>query len=130
MSDAPDTILNPPTWHERPIRLAGPEGPCIDVEDVHLAFDDKEVLKGLNLRIAHKETVAIMGESGGGKTVLLKVILGLLAPTSGRVRLFGQDITGLNDEDLIPVRKRCSVVLQGSALYSALTVGENVALEL
>jgi len=129
-TDEPDTVLQPPTFRDKPLELAGEDGPCIDVEGVHLSFGDKQVLQGVDLSIGHGETVAVMGESGGGKTVLLKVILGLVAPTKGRVRLFGQDITGLNDEDMIPIRKRSSVVFQDSALYNALTVEENIALEL
>ena len=104
--------------------------PLIDVEDVHLSFGPKHVLQGVSVRIRRGETVSILGESGGGKTVLLKVMLGLLVPDAGRVRLFGLDIDGLDDDELIPVRKRCSVVYQGGALFSGLDVGENVALEL
>jgi phospholipid/cholesterol/gamma-HCH transport system ATP-binding protein len=102
----------------------------IEVEDVHVAFGDKRVLRGVDLSVRARETVALMGESGSGKTVLLRVILGLLAPQRGRVRLFGQDIAGLSDDDLLPLRKRMSVVYQGGALFSGMNVGENIALEL
>jgi phospholipid/cholesterol/gamma-HCH transport system ATP-binding protein len=126
----PATTLQPPSLHRKEVELAGEGGPCIDVEDVRLSFGDKEVLKGVTLHVGHGETVVILGESGGGKTVFLKVLLALLQPTQGRVKLFGQDLTGLNDDELLPVRKRCSVVFQDSALYNALTVRENIALEL
>jgi len=103
---------------------------CIEVEDAHVSFGPKEVLKGITLRIARGETVAILGESGGGKTVLLKVMLGLLAPDPGRVRLLGVDIGGMSEHALGPIRARCSVVYQGGALFSGMNVGENIALEL
>jgi phospholipid/cholesterol/gamma-HCH transport system ATP-binding protein len=104
--------------------------PVIEVEDVHVSFGEKHVLRGVNLSVTARETVALMGESGSGKTVLLRVILGLLAPDRGRVRLFGQDIAGLSDDDLLPTRKRMSVVYQGGALFSGMNVAENIALEL
>lgn len=103
---------------------------CIDVRDVHVSFGEKKVLRGITVRIARGETVSVLGESGGGKTVLLKVMLGLLAPDAGDVSLFGVPIRRLSDDRLIPIRKRCAVVYQGGALFSGLNVGENVALEL
>ena len=103
---------------------------CIEVEDAYVAFGPKQVLKGITLRVARGETVAILGESGGGKTVLLKVMLGLLTPAPGRVRLLGVDIAGLSEYELGPIRARCSVVYQGGALFSGMNVGENIALEL
>jgi phospholipid/cholesterol/gamma-HCH transport system ATP-binding protein len=102
----------------------------IDVRDVRVAFGPKPVLRGISLRIRRGETVAILGESGGGKTVLLKVMLGLLTPDAGEAYLLGVDVHGLSDDGLIPLRKRCAVVYQGGALFSGLDVGENVALEL
>jgi phospholipid/cholesterol/gamma-HCH transport system ATP-binding protein len=113
--------------------VASPErasAPVVEVDDVHLAFGEKKVLVGLDLRIARGETLVLLGESGGGKTVLLRVILGLIAPDHGRVRLFEEDILGKKEDDLLEIRKRCAVVYQGGALFSALNVGENVALAL
>ena len=106
------------------------EEPAIEVRDVHLAFGPKPVLKGIDLRIQRGETVTLLGESGSGKTVLLKVILGLLTPDRGHVRLLGTDIVGASDEVLLPVRARCGVVYQQGALYSGMTVAENIALAL
>ncbi len=104
--------------------------PFVSVEDVHLAFGEKKVLTGLSLEIRRGDTISIFGESGSGKTVLLRVMLGLQKPDRGRVRLFGTDIADLSDEQMEPVRRRISVVYQAGALYSALTVAENIALEL
>lgn len=106
------------------------EEPAIEVLDVHLAFGAKQVLKGVNLLVGRGETITLLGESGSGKTVLLKVILGLLTPDRGRVRLLGTDIVGASDEVLLPVRARCGVVYQQGALYSGMTVAENIALAL
>ncbi len=102
----------------------------IDVRDAHVSFGPKQVLRGVSVRILRGETVALLGESGGGKTVLLKVMLGLLPADGGSAHLLGVDLSGLSDDALIPLRKRCSVVYQSGALFSGLDVGENVALEL
>ena len=104
--------------------------PPVTVAGIFLAFGENRVLEGISLEIQKGETVAILGESGGGKTVLLKVMIGIQAPDKGQVRLFGTDIIGLTDEQMEPMRRRMSVVFQGSAIYSGLTVEENVALEL
>src|SRR5439155_3754026 len=105
-------------------------GPPVVVKDIHLAFGEKVVLDGVSLSVERGETVAILGESGGGKTLLLKVMLGIQLPDSGSVQLFGTDIKDKTDDDLEPLRRRLAVVYQGSALYSGLTAEENVALEL
>ena len=109
-------------------RLGG--SAVVEIDDVRLSFGENHVLRGVSLRIEHGETVAILGESGCGKTVLLKVMLGLLPPDEGRVRLFGEEVGGLSDEKLLPIRRRCSVVYQGGALFSGMTVRENIGLEL
>lgn len=128
-----EVALPPSARPQPPVRPAGaPTGAddVIVVRDVHVSFGAKRVLRGVSVRIRRGETVAVLGESGGGKTVLLKVMLGLLAPDAGEVVLLGTALAGLTDDDLIPLRKRCSVVYQGGALFSGLDVGENVALEL
>ncbi len=128
LSGAADTLAAPP--EELVNQQPDDATPAIDVEDAHVAFGPKQVLKGITIRIARGETVAILGESGGGKTVLLKVMLGLLTPEPGRVRLLGVDIGKLSEHQLEPIRARCSVVYQGGALFSGMNVGENIALEL
>lgn len=104
--------------------------PAIEVHGVHVAFGPKQVLRGLDLTVRRGETISLLGESGSGKTVLLKVILGLLTPDRGRVRLLGTEIVGASDDVLLPVRARCGVVYQQGALYSGMTVAENIALAL
>jgi phospholipid/cholesterol/gamma-HCH transport system ATP-binding protein len=102
----------------------------VEVEDVRLSFGEKKVLEGVTFAVRRGETVALLGESGGGKSVCLKVILGLQAPDAGRVKLFGEEVTGLSDERLEPIRRRIGIVYQSAALFSAFSVAENVALEL
>jgi phospholipid/cholesterol/gamma-HCH transport system ATP-binding protein len=110
--------------------VAGDDAVVVAAEDVRVAFGENVVLDGASLEVRRGETVAILGESGSGKSVFLKVVLGLLPPDRGTVRLFGQDVVGKSEEDLEPVRRRASVVYQTGALFSGLDVGENVALEL
>jgi phospholipid/cholesterol/gamma-HCH transport system ATP-binding protein len=109
---------------------SGDRPAVIEAEDVHVAFGEKKVLRGVSLRVLEGETVALLGESGSGKTVFLRTLLGLQALDRGVVRLLGTDLAGLDDDEMIPLRQRCSVVYQGGALWSGMTVAENIALEL
>jgi len=100
--------------------------PIIELEDVSLAFGDKRVLDGLNLVIYAGETTVIVGRSGSGKTVLLKLMMGLLAPTHGHVRLFGRDLATVSDVELLELRKRMGMLFQNYALFDAMSVEDNV----
>ena len=115
---------------EAPSERTRDDGPVVDVEDVHVAFDGRKVLRGASLRVGRGETVAILGESGGGKTVFLRTMLGLQRPDRGSVRLFGIDVAGKPEEELESVRRRVSVVYQMGALFSGLDAAGNIALEL
>jgi len=106
------------------------DGPIVVLEDVHVAFDEKKVLRGVDLEVRRGETVAILGESGGGKTVLLRVILGLQRPDRGVVRLFDVDVVRKPEEEMEAVRRKVSVVYQMGALFSGLDAAGNIALEL
>jgi phospholipid/cholesterol/gamma-HCH transport system ATP-binding protein len=99
----------------------------LELVDVGKRFDRNEVLKGVSLTVRRGETLAIMGGSGSGKTVMLRLIAGLIRPTSGVVRVFGRRIDGLGEEELLPIRRRMGYVFQGAALFDSLTVYENVA---
>ena len=101
--------------------------PMVELVDVGKRFDRNEVLKGVSLTVRRGETLAIMGGSGSGKTVMLRLIAGLIRPTSGVVRVFGRRIDGLGEEELLPIRRRMGYVFQGAALFDSLTVDENVA---
>ena len=101
--------------------------PVVELLDVRKRFDGKEVLRGVSLTVERGETVVIMGGSGSGKTVTLRIIAGLIKPSSGVARVFGERIDPLSEEELLPIRRRMGYVFQGAALFDSLTVHENVA---
>lgn len=102
----------------------------ITIEDVHKAFGPKQVLCGVTLEIPDGHTTCIIGKSGCGKSVLLKIIVGLLRPDHGTVRIDGTPIEGLPQHALYAVRRRIGYVFQGAALFDSLTVWENVVIGL
>ncbi|MBN1615312.1 MAG: ABC transporter ATP-binding protein [Deltaproteobacteria bacterium] len=102
----------------------------IRLVDIHKSFGKQKVLDGLNLDIEDGKTTVIIGRSGGGKSVLLKHIIGLMKPDSGQVLVDGVDMTRLNDRDLNEIRKRFGMLFQEAALFDSMTVGENVAFPL
>jgi phospholipid/cholesterol/gamma-HCH transport system ATP-binding protein len=99
----------------------------VEVTGVEKAFGDHLVLRGVDLAVARGEVVTVMGGSGSGKTVLLRLVAGLIKPDRGRIRLLGLDIVPLREEALLPLRRRTGFVFQGAALFDSLTVFENVA---
>ncbi len=101
--------------------------PVVELVDVRKRFEGNEVLKEVSLTVQRGETMVIMGGSGSGKTVTLRLIAGLIRPTSGVVRVFGRRIDALGEEELLPIRRRMGYVFQGAALFDSLTVYENVA---
>lgn len=102
----------------------------IRLVDLHKSFGKQKVLSGLDLDIEDGMTTIIIGRSGGGKSVLLKHIIGLLKPDSGQVLIDGVDLTKLNDNELNDIRKRFGMLFQEAALFDSMTVGENVAFPL
>lgn len=96
-------------------------------DDVWFSYGSREVLKGVSFSANFNERIAVLGESGGGKTTILKLILGLISPDRGRIIIDGVDITELSEEELIPVRRKFSIVFQEGALFDSLPVKENVA---
>jgi phospholipid/cholesterol/gamma-HCH transport system ATP-binding protein len=101
--------------------------PLIESIDVWKAFDGNQVLRGVGMAVNKGETMVVMGGSGSGKTVLLRITAGLLRPDRGQVRLFGRNIERLREEQLLPIRRRMGYVFQGAALFDSLTVHDNVA---
>jgi phospholipid/cholesterol/gamma-HCH transport system ATP-binding protein len=99
----------------------------IEVIDVEKGFEATPVLKGVSIALEKGETLVVMGGSGSGKTVLLRLIAGLLRPDAGQIRVFEQNIEDLSEEELLPIRRRLGYVFQGAALFDSLTVHENVA---
>lgn len=102
--------------------------PVIEVSDVVRTFGHRAVLNGLSFSVRKGETMVIMGGSGCGKSTLLRHLIGSLRPDSGSVKLFGQEITALDEIGLAPVRRRFGVLFQSGALLQSLTLAENVAL--
>jgi phospholipid/cholesterol/gamma-HCH transport system ATP-binding protein len=104
--------------------------PVIAVEDLHKSFGSQKVLNGISLAVRRGETLAVLGRSGTGKSVLLRLIIGLEKPDSGSVRIHGQDIGGLALDQLGEIRKNMGFLFQHAALYDSLTVEQNVAFPL
>jgi phospholipid/cholesterol/gamma-HCH transport system ATP-binding protein len=102
----------------------------VEAADVRKGFEGREVLSGVSFRLDKGETLAVMGGSGSGKTVLLRIIDGLLRPDGGAVQLFGRHIEYLSEEAMLPIRRRLGYVFQGAALFDSLTVEENVGFPL
>jgi phospholipid/cholesterol/gamma-HCH transport system ATP-binding protein len=104
--------------------------PPIQVKTLRKSFGGRKVLNGIDLEVRRGETLSVLGQSGTGKSVLLKMIIGLQQPDSGSIRIHGREITGLAREPLNEIRKRIGFLFQNSALYDALTVAQNVAFPL
>lgn len=100
------------------------------VTNLYRSFEGRTVLNGVSLSVDCGETLAVLGRSGTGKSVLLRLIIGLVKPDSGSVRIHGEDIAGLSLDQLGEFRKKMGFLFQHAALYDSLTVGENVAFPL
>ena len=101
--------------------------PLVELRSVHKSFDRNEVLRGVSLALAKGTTLAVMGGSGAGKTVLLRITAGLVPPDAGEVALFGTRIERMREEAMLALRRRTGFVFQGAALFDSLSVFENVA---
>ncbi|HOP34725.1 MAG TPA: ABC transporter ATP-binding protein [Syntrophales bacterium] len=108
----------------------GTSNPVIELLDIHKSFGKQNVLNGLSLQVERGRTTVIIGRSGGGKSVVLKHMIGLLKPDSGQVLVDGTDITAINDRELNEVRKKFGMLFQEAALFDSMNVAENVAFPL
>ena len=104
--------------------------PVIELVDVYKSFGNNNVINGLSLKIVPGKTTVIVGRSGSGKSVLLKLMMGLVRPDAGQVILFGEDVATLSEVELIKVRKRMSMLFQNYALLDSLTVEDNIGFTL
>jgi len=98
----------------------------IQLRNVQKSFGALRVLEGVDFSIEKGQAVAIIGVSGGGKSVLLKLIIGLIAPDAGKIQIDGRNITGMNERQLLQVRRKFGMLFQGSALFDSLNVEDNV----
>lgn len=99
----------------------------IEVRNLQKSFGTQKILDGVNLRIETGESVVIIGRSGGGKSVLLKHIIGLITPDAGEVLIDGENIEGMDERELLRVRSKFGMLFQSAALFDSMTVAENVA---
>jgi phospholipid/cholesterol/gamma-HCH transport system ATP-binding protein len=104
--------------------------PAIEFQDVVLAFDERVILDRLSFKVMKGETKIILGGSGGGKSTIIKLVLGLLKPDEGRVLVDGEDITNYSEDQMMHVRKKIGMVFQEGALFDSLSVYDNVAYRL
>lgn len=102
----------------------------VDVEKLSVTFGSQEVLQDITLRIPPGQTLALLGESGCGKTVLMKSIIGLVKPTKGKIEFDGENINRLNERQLSRMRLRFGFIFQNAALFDSMTIGQNVAFPL
>jgi phospholipid/cholesterol/gamma-HCH transport system ATP-binding protein len=114
----------------REVGTVRPAQTVIDVADLVTHYGTRRILNGITLAVAEGEIVVIMGGSGSGKSTLLRHLLGLEQATSGTIRILGNDLAALGAEALLALRKKIGVAFQGGALFSSLTVGENISLPL
>jgi len=104
--------------------------PLVDVRHLDVTFGRQAVLREINIRVPRGQTLAIIGESGCGKTVLLKTLIGLIHPTRGEILFDGQNLANLQGEDLVKQRIRFGFLFQNSALFDSMTIGQNVSFPL
>lgn len=107
-----------------------PLGPVIQFDRVSIAFNDRPVLENVSFSVERGQTLCILGRSGVGKSVSLRLIMGFLKPDSGSILVEGQEINSLSEEGMRAIRKRVTMVFQGGALFDSLSVRENVAFPL
>ena len=116
-----------PTPDPTPGSPGASTGPIVAIEGVTMRFRQQTILRDIDLKIERGQTVCIIGESGCGKTVMLKLMIGLLRPTEGTVRFDGRDLAKLTEKEMVAVRLRFGFLFQMAALFDSLTIFDNVA---
>ena len=115
---------------EAPKREATTAGPLLFIDSLSVTFGEQQVLCDISLKITSGETLVILGESGCGKTVLLKTLIGLIHPTTGDVRFEDTSLASMEERQLAHLRTRYGFVFQGAALFDSATIAENIAFPL
>jgi ABC-type transporter Mla maintaining outer membrane lipid asymmetry ATPase subunit MlaF len=116
--------------NEQPLVLSETADPIISFHDVAISFNGRAVLKDVNFFVHRGQTLCILGRSGVGKSVALRLLMGFLKPDSGLIRVEGQEITSMSENQMQEVRKRVTMVFQNGALFDSMSVRENVAFPL
>src|SRR5216117_1101562 len=114
----------------QPRVVSGHSSPMIAVRSLAKKIGQQEILRGIDLEVATGETLAIIGRSGGGKSVLLKHLVGLMEPDTGEIWIQGQNIIGKTERQLGEIRKKVGILCQGGALFDSMTVADNIAFPL
>jgi phospholipid/cholesterol/gamma-HCH transport system ATP-binding protein len=110
--------------------MSGLQDNLIEVRDLRQKFGQQDILRGVNLDIPKGETLVLLGQSGGGKSVFLRHLIGLIRPLSGSIKIEGEEIAHLTERELEPVRRKIGMLFQDGALFDSLTVFDNVAFPL
>lgn len=113
-----------------PPRSAAGSSSVVIFENVHIGFDEGEILRGVSFSVRERETLVLLGETGTGKTLTLKIAAGLLPASSGSVNVLGEEVSGKTERELLTFRRKIGFVFQEGALFDSMTVGENVAYRL
>lgn len=113
-----------------PMTDSVPGEPLISFQDVRISFDEGEILRGISFEVRHGETKVLLGVSGSGKTVIMKLAAGLLRPDGGEIRMMGRDVGAMSERELLDFRRNLGFVFQEGALFDSMTVAENVAFRL
>jgi phospholipid/cholesterol/gamma-HCH transport system ATP-binding protein len=119
-----------PKMSTEPPVVSDNSSPMIAVRSLRKKIGQQEILRGIDLKISSGETLVIIGRSGGGKSVLLKHMVGLMEPDCGEIWIQGQNIIGMNERQLGAIRKKVGILFQGGALFDSMTVEDNIAFPL
>ena len=133
MSTAPavdlPSAMHTSAFHSQPNDRRA-SSPMVAVHGLKKRIGTQDILRGVDLEVAAGETLVIIGRSGGGKSVLLKNLIGLMQPNEGEVQIDGQSIIGLSERQLAEIRRKVGILFQGGALFDSMTVEENIAFPL
>ena len=110
--------------------MGAPSSNLIEVRDLRQAIGGQEILRGVNIDIPRGETLVLLGQSGGGKSVFLRHLIGLMRPLSGSIRIEGEEIARLDERQLEPVRRKIGMLFQDGALFDSMSVFDNIAFPL
>jgi phospholipid/cholesterol/gamma-HCH transport system ATP-binding protein len=126
------SALRPPLRRDNPSQHVEvvPGEPLISFRDVHLSFDEGDVLRGISFDVAPGETKVLLGETGTGKTIIMRLAAGLIHPDAGQVLVMGHDISEMPEKELLNFRRQIGFVFQEGALFDSLTVADNVSFRL